>query len=321
VTSNPSIFAAALAAGDRYDDQLDELLAGGLRDPQALFFALALRDVAEAARLLRPTYDRTDGRDGYVSFECTPDVAHDTRATIRQAIEVWQRVDAPNLMVKVPATDAGMDAIEQLTFKGINVNVTLLFSAARHEQAARAYQRGLARRAAAGHPIDRVRSVASVFVSRIDARVEQLSGDRGAGSSVAIASARLVYARAREIFDGEPWNELRRRGASWQRPLWASTKPKNPAYAAVTYVEGLALPDTIVTVPEPTLLAFADHGQARIASFDADEARETVAGHDLEAIGARLEAGGVRAFAEAYGEILARIGEHAQSRCPGEALA
>jgi transaldolase len=161
VTSNPTIFAAALAADDRYDDQLDELLAGGLRDPQALFFALALRDVGGAADLLRGTYDRTDARDGYVSFEWTPDVAHDTRATVRQALDVWDRVDAPNLMVKVPATDAGIDAIEELTFSGVNVNVTLLFSATRYEQGARACQRGIARRAAGGQPVDRVRSVAA----------------------------------------------------------------------------------------------------------------------------------------------------------------
>jgi transaldolase len=311
VTSNPTIFAAALRAGDHYDAQLEELLAAGVRDPQALFFALALADVGDAARLLRETYDGSGGRDGYVSFQCTPDVADDAHATVAQALETWHRVDEPNLMIKVPATNAGLTAIEELTAEGVNVNVTLLFNASRYEQAARAYQRGLRRRARRGGPIDRVRSVASLFVSRIDATVDELVGQAG-GASAAIANAQLVFLRARALFDEPGWHALRAQGAHRQRPLWASTAPKSPHLADVAYVEALSLPDTIVTVPEKTLAAFADHGRPRLARVEEHAARQTIARLarervDLEAVGAELEADGLRSFAAAYSEILERL--------------
>ena len=311
VTSNPTIFAAALRAGDRYDAQLEELLAAGVRDPQALFFALALADVGDAARLLREAYDRSGGRDGYVSFQCTPDVAHDAQATVDQALHAWQRVDEPNLMIKVPATSAGITATEELTAEGLNVNITLLFGASRYEQAARAYQRGLERRARRGRPIERVRSVASVFVSRIDAKVRELAVPTGERSP-AIAHAQLVYLRACALFDEPGWHALRARGAHWQRPLWASTAPKTPGLADVAYVEALSLPDTIVTAPEQTLTAFADHGRPRPARVEENAARRTIArlareDVDLEAVGAELEAAGLRSFAAAYSEILERL--------------
>jgi transaldolase len=311
VTSNPTIFATALRDSDRYEARIRELVSRGSADPQELFFALALEDVERAADLLRDTYDRSAGRDGYVSFECTPDVAHDAHATVRQATAVWARVGAPNLMIKVPATDAGIVAVEELTAAGVNVNVTLLFGAGRYEQVARAYLRGLARRAARGEPLERVRSVASVFVSRIDARVEQLLEPRRAtarGSS-GIANARLIHARARELFAGPAWQSLRERGARWQRPLWASTAPKSPAVPDVAYVEALALPGTIVTVPERTLLAFADHGTPRLAAPDTAAATRLVAalaqdGVDLETVARELEAAGIDAFGRAYAEVL-----------------
>jgi transaldolase len=321
VTSNPTIFASALRDSDRYAPRIEELVSHGTTDPQELFFTLALEDVEEAAGLLRGTYDRSGGRDGYVSFECTPDVAHDARATIRQAKDVWARVDAPNLMIKVPATDAGFIAIEQLTADGINVNVTLLFSAGRYEQAARAYQRGLARRAGRGEPVERVRSVASVFVSRVDARVEELlSVDPDvANGSFGIANARLVYARARGLFAGPGWQALREHGAQWQRPLWASTAPKSPGIRDVAYVEALALPDTIVTVPEKTLLAFADHGTPQLATAEVPAARHVADallhdGIDLETIGHELEVAGVEAFSRAYDEVLETLGKQTTAR-------
>lgn len=315
VTSNPTIFAAALRGSDRYDEPLAKLLAGGLGDPKALFFSLALRDVKDAAALLRETYERSDGRDGYVSFECTPDVADDAQATVRQAKEVWMRLDAPNIMIKVPATDTGMVAIEQLTAAGINVNVTLLFSIGRYEQAARAFQRGLAHRARHGEPIDRIRSVASVFVSRIDARVEELLGgdnDTPPGS-FGIANAQLTYKRALELFRSTDWQSLRARGAQWQRPLWASMAPKNDDLRDVAYVEALALPETIVTVPEETLLAFADHGMPRPtanAMYQATAVSDALPrqGVDLEAVGEELLHAGVGAFGQAYAEVLERLG-------------
>ena len=324
VTSNPTIFANALRSDERYRDRLSGLVDKGLREPRALFFALALADVYDAAQLLRDTYEQTGGRDGYVSFECTPDVASDASATVRQAQHVWERVDAPNLMIKVPATDAGIEAIERLTAAGINVNVTLLFDADRYEQAARAYQRGIERRARAGEPADRVRSVASVFVSRVDAIVAQRLGQDTARGSVAIANARAIHRRAVAIFDEPRWNEMRARGASWQRPLWASTAPKTLGLRDVAYVEALAFPDTIITVPEKTLLAFADHGVPRLADADGDEQSAAIADAvgaavDLSAIGAELEAAGLRAFEAAYAEVIAYITGYAMSRTHGEA--
>jgi transaldolase len=312
VTSNPTIFAHALRTDDRYRDRLAGLVAKGVREPHALFFALALADVYDAAQLLRETYERTGGRDGYVSFECTPDVAHDASATVRQAQQVWDRVDAPNLMIKVPATDAGIEAIERLTAEGINVNVTLLFAARRYEQAARAYQRGIEQRARAGEPVDRVRSVASVFVSRIDALVAQRLGEGATHGSVAIANARSIYRRAMALFDEPQWREVRAVGASWQRPLWASTAPKTLGVRDVAYIEALALRDTIVTVPEKTLFAFAEHGVPRLADGDGEEDASAIeqaahAGIDLAAIGAELESAGLRAFTEAYEEVIDHI--------------
>jgi transaldolase len=324
VTSNPTIFAHALRNDERYRARLAGLVATGLREPHALFFALALADVSDAAQLLRDSYERTGGRDGYVSFECTPDVAHDTAATVRQARHVWDRVDAPNLMIKVPATDAGIPAIEELTAEGINVNVTLLFAADRYEQAARAYQRGVERRARAGEPVERLRSVASVFVSRVDALVAQRLGDDAARGSVAIANARAIYRRAGAIFAEPAFADLLARGASWQRPLWASTAPKTLGMRDVAYVEALAFPDTIITVPEKTLLAFADHGVPRLADADGDEQSAAIADAvgaavDLSAIGAELEAAGLRAFEAAYAEVIAYITGYAMSRAHGEA--
>jgi transaldolase len=325
VTSNPTIFARALRGeDDRYRDRLERLVDAGFGDPHALFFALALGDVHEAAGLLRDVYERTHGRDGYVSFECTPDVAHDASASVRQAEHVWDRVDAPNLMIKVPATDAGIEAIERLTAGGINVNVTLLFGADRYEQAARAYRRGIERRARAGEPVGSVRSVASVFVSRIDAFVAELLGEDAARGSVAVANARSIHRRALTIFDEDGWRVLRARGANWQRPLWASTAPKSLHVRDVAYVEELALPDTIVTVPEKTLLAFADHGRPRPAVVgDAEHATAIAdlarAGHDLETIGRELEAQGLRAFSLAYEEIIDHIRGHVAGHRRGEA--
>jgi transaldolase len=311
VTSNPTIFAAALRADGRYEPRIEQLLAAGVRDPQDLFLALALDDVGEAARLLRDTYGRSDARDGYVSFECTPDVAHDARATVLQAQQVWERVGEPNLMIKVPATDAGIVAIEELTAGGVNVNVTLLFSLGRWEQAARAYQRGLARRAAVGLPIDRVRSVASVFVSRIDAKVDDVLAEPAAASA-AIANAWLIYERALEVFAEPSWHALRARGARPQRPLWASTAPKSRRLGDLAYVEALALPDTIITVPGTTLAAAADHGSGRVAQVDHAAATDLLVhlagrGVDLDAIGRELEAAGIRSFAASYAEVLERL--------------
>ena len=313
-TSNPTIFAKAIAGSDRYDDQLRGAVAAGVRDPQQLFFALALEDVGRAADLLRPAYDASLGCDGFVSFECTPDLADDTAGTVEQAIELWNRLARPNVMIKVPATEAGVPAIEELTARGVNVNVTLLFSVARYEQVIDAYLAGLERRVQAGQPVDAIASVASFFVSRVDAKTDPLLAP---GSSlrgrVAIANAHHAYGRYRDRFTDPRWLALRDAGARPQRPLWASTATKNPAYSDVLYVEQLIAPDVINTMPEATLHAFADHGVVRrgfddiIAAAPVLLAHAADAGIDLAAITAELEREGVRAFCNSYRELLACI--------------
>jgi transaldolase len=313
-TSNPTIFAKAITGSDRYDDQLRTAVGSGVSGPQELFFELALEDVGRAADLLRPTYDDSEGRDGFVSVECTPDLADDTRATIEQALELWSRLARLNVMIKVPATEAGIPAIEELTARGVNVNITLLFSLARYEQVIDAYLTGLERRLAAGRPLDAISSVASFFVSRVDAKTDALlpagSGLRG---RVAIANAHRAYVRFRERFADERWLALGEAGAHAQRPLWASTGTKDPAYSDVLYVEELIAPEVINTMPEATLRAFADHGDVRGAlSLDASAAEETLrqaadAGIDLPAVTAELEREGVRSFCDSYHDLLACI--------------
>jgi transaldolase len=308
-TSNPTIFAKAITGSDAYDDQLRAAVASGVRDPQELFFELALDDVGHAADLLRPTYEASGGRDGFISFECTPDLADDTASSIEQAVGLWGRLARPNVMIKVPATEAGIPAIEELTARGVNVNVTLLFSVARYEQVIDAYIAGLERRAARGQAVDAIASVASFFVSRVDAKADELlppgSSLRG---RVAIANAHRAYGRYRDRFADERWLALREAGARPQRPLWASTGTKDPAYSDVLYVEELIAPGVINTMPEATLRAFADHGDATSGFGESTGAdvlsRAEEAGVDLAAITADLERDGVRSFCTSYQELL-----------------
>jgi transaldolase len=310
-TSNPTIFAKAITGSDRYDDQLRAAAAAGRRDPQELFFELALEDVGRAADLLRATYEASGGRDGFVSLECTPDLADDTQATIDQALELWSRLDRPNVMIKVPATGAGIPAIEELTARGVNVNITLLFSLERYEQVIDSYVSGVERRVAAGRPVDAISSVASFFVSRVDAKVDPLLP---AGSDlrgrVAIANAQRAYARSLERFGDERWLTLRESGARPQRPLWASTGTKDPSYSDVLYVEELIAPETVNTMPETTLRAFADHGRVGgtigIEGSFADETLNLAAeaGVDLATVTAQLEREGVRSFCDSYHDLL-----------------
>jgi transaldolase len=310
-TSNPTIFAKAITGSDLYDDQLHSLATGGKRDTQELFFELALDDVRAAARELRQAYDRSGGRDGFISFECTPDLADDTDATIAQASDLWERLDQPNVMIKVPGTRAGLPAIEELTRRGVNVNITLLFSIERYEEVIEAYLRGLTARARAGEPLQQIASVASFFLSRIDTKVDaQLPEDSPLRGQVALASARVAYQRYLAKFAGPEWEQLRDLGAKPQRPLWASTGTKNPAYSDVLYVAELIGPDVINTTPEQTLRAFADHGEVA-RSLDADPggamhvlAGAAAAGIDLGGITGELEREGVRSFCDSYRELL-----------------
>jgi transaldolase len=310
-TSNPTIFAKAITGSERYDAQLRRLVADDVSDPQELFFALALDDVRAAARELRAVYDASDGRDGFVSFECTPDLAGDAEATIAQALDLWARLDLPNVMIKVPGTVAGLTAIRELTRRGVNVNVTLLFSIERYEAVIDAYLAGLTDRVQAGLSLDGLASVASFFLSRIDSKVDaQLPEDAPLRGEIAIASARVAYQRYLAKFDGPAWRDLAGHGARTQRPLWASTGTKNPAYSDVRYVEQLIGPDVINTMPQQTLEAFADHGVvARTLDAAPAEAERALAdlagaGVDLAAITEELEREGVASFCASYRELL-----------------
>src|SRR3954452_13059844 len=310
-TSNPTIFAKALIGTDRYSAQLREAVAAGLDTPQDAFFELALEDVRRAAGELHAAYDAADGRDGFVSFECTPDLADDTDATITQALELWRRLDSTNVMIKVPATAAGVPAIEELTARGVNVNVTLLFAVDRYEQVMDAYLGGLERRVEQGEPIDRIASVASFFVSRVDSKADAvLPEGHPARGEVAVANAELAYARYLARFEGERWEALRGHGANPQQPLWASTGTKNADYSDVLYVERLIAPGIVNTMPMDTIRAFGDHGDVQSPlSGDTAHARRILdeaagAGFDLDRTTAELEREGVESFCDSYQQIL-----------------
>jgi transaldolase/glucose-6-phosphate isomerase len=307
VTSNPSIFEKAISGSMDYDAALRDLLSEGVEDPAKLFFSLALDDISMAADLLKTPFVGSGGADGFASFEVTPDLARDTAGTIAQAKDLWARLDRPNVMIKVPGTEQGIPAIEELTAAGVNVNVTLLFSISRYEEAALAYLKGLERRLGAGEPIDGVSSVASFFVSRVDTAVDrQLPGDSPLRGKVAVANARQAYRRFRQLFSGPRWEAVASAGGRLQRPLWASTGTKNPAYSDVLYVEELIAPDTVNTMPETTLLAFQDHGRvAPTIEQGLDQAERTLrqvrdAGIDLDAVTAQLLDEGVESFAQSY---------------------
>jgi transaldolase len=312
-TSNPTIFERALAGSSAYDADLRRL-AGLGSSAKAAFFELALEDVRRAAALLRPAFDASAGSDGFVSFEVTPDLAHDSAGTIDQALALWRRLDLPNVMIKVPATQAGLRAIEKLTALSVNVNVTLLFSVERYERVIEAYLRGLERRLEARRPLDGISSVASFFVSRIDAMAHALlPGDSPLRGRIAVANAHRAYVRQRELFAGERWERLRSAGAREQRPLWASTGTKDPSLSDVHYVERLVARGSINTMPEKTLFAFAHHGEVRerieAASAESDQllAEAAEAGVELDRITAELERDGIESFCGSYKRLLGDI--------------
>jgi transaldolase len=313
-TSNPTIFERAIAGSSLYDRELRGLAE--LRTPaKAAFFQLALEDVRRAAELLTPAHEASEGRDGFVSFEVTPDLAHDSAGTVEQALAVWKRLDLPNVMIKVPATAAGVRAIERLTAFGVNVNVTLLFSVERYEQVIEAYLRGLEARLEAGRPLEDISSVASFFVSRIDGKADALlPAESPLHGRIAVANAHRAYARQRELFSGERWERLRGAGAREQRVLWASTGTKDPSLSDVHYVENLIGQNVINTMPEKTLFAFANDGEVRDAIDPASAepsqvlAEAAEAGVDLDRITAELEREGIEAFSDSYEHLLERIG-------------
>lgn len=313
VTSNPSIFEKAILASDDYASELRELALAGL-DALEIYRRIAVKDVTLATDVLRPVWDAAGGADGFVSLEVAPALARDTSGeTLREAREYWGLVGSPNLMIKIPGTPEGLGAIEQAIFEGINVNVTLLFSVERYVDVAEAYIRGLERRRAEGLPLS-VHSVASFFVSRVDTMVDkqlaELGRDELAGRA-ALANARDAYHRFKEIFHGERFAVLRAAGAPVQRPLWASTGTKNAAYSEVIYVDNLAGPETVNTMPVKTLLAAA--GESAVTGVTVGENPAAVlealadAGIDMHAVTERLLDEGIDAFAHSLDGLLAGI--------------
>ena len=316
VTSNPTIFEKAIGGSDRYDDALAAAARDGL-DARATFLRLAFADVRDGAEILRGVFDRTTGQDGYVSFELLPEVADDADASVEAAQRFFAEIDRPNVLIKVPGTEAGVRAFEELTARGVSVNVTLLFAVSRYEEIAEAYLRGLERRVEAGEPVDRLASVASFFVSRVDGKVDARLGEAGRedlAGKAGVANAKVAYAAFQRIFSGERWERLAAAGANVQRPLWASTSTKNPDYPDTLYVDNLIGPDTVNTMPDATLAAARDHARAhRTIDAGVDEADALLeelreAGVPFEDIVEReLVDEGVAAFAKSYDSLIETI--------------
>ncbi|MGD9028580.1 MAG: transaldolase [Anaerolineae bacterium] len=325
VTSNPTIFMKAITKSQDYDAALESLFEAGWSAEQ-IFWQLAVEDIQEAADLFRPLYEETGGGDGYVSLEVDPNLAYDTAGTVAAARELWARVARPNLLIKIPATMAGLPAITAAIAAGINVNVTLLFALDRYLTVMDAYLTGLEQRVAAGLPVDRIASVASFFVSRVDSKVDGrlmemvdrcgVRADQAESllGKAAIANARMAYAQYQKVFRSPRFEALKAQGARVQRPLWASTSTKNPAYRDVRYVEELIGPDTVNTMPPYTLAAFLDHGEVRPGSVEENvaEAEQTLLSVDALGISmciatCELELEGVKSFADAYAALLDAI--------------
>lgn len=318
VTSNPTIFEKAIAGSTDYDEALHQLVDAG-KTVDEIYEALAFDDIGRAADLLRPAYDQSDGADGFVSLEVSPKLAHDTEYTIAEARRLFGALKRPNVMIKVPATPAGIPAIEALIADGININVTLIFSLAQYRDVTNAYITGLEKRAAQGQPLSGVASVASFFVSRVDSAVDRELEGKPEGEylqgKTAVANAKIAYAEFCEIFRGERWEKLKIKGARVQRPLWASTSTKNPAYPDTLYVDHLIGPHTVNTVPPQTLQAVIDHGTiAPTLEAGLNEAQEQLerlaqVGVDLDAITQRLLEDGVASFAKSFESLMASIAE------------
>jgi transaldolase len=320
VTSNPTIFEKAMGHSDRYDDGFREVL-DETRDPQEIFERLAIRDIQDAADLLRPIFERTKGQDGYVSFEVPASVAFDTNATVEAAQRYKAEIDRRNVLIKVPGTAEGVRAFEELTALGINVNVTLLFAVPRYEDIAEAFLLGLERRVDAGESIDRSASVASFFVSRVDTKVDKAlegTGREDLRGKAAVANAKLAYESFRRIFSGPRWEALAAKGARVQRPLWASTSTKNPDYSDVLYVDELIGPDTVNTMPDQTIEAARDHAKAeRTVDKNLDQAHQEI--NDIKAAGVdfdrivlhELVDEGVKSFSDSYDSLIKTIEDKA----------
>ena len=322
VTSNPTIFEKAMTASDAYDEQFADLVGRG--SVEAAFWDMAIDDVTHACGVLRPVHDSSGGTDGFVSLEVSPALASDTAGTLDAARSLHQRISLANLMVKIPATAEGVPAIQTMIAEGRNINVTLIFSLPRYEAVIEAYLAGLEALAAAGGDLSGVHSVASFFVSRVDTEVDRRLGklgERAAGleGKAAVAQARLAYETFRRGFSGPRWEALAARGAQVQRPLWASTSTKNPAYPDLLYVDSLIGPDTVDTMPDATVEAFVEHGTlARTVDTGTDGARahlERLAevGVDMAEVARVLEDEGVASFSKSFGQLLQALTDKANA--------
>lgn len=325
VTSNPTIFQKAISGSSDYDASIQEMIRMQMRDEKEIFLRLAMDDITKAADLLLPVYQESQGLDGYVSIEVSPDLAYDADRTVAEAKQIFSSIGRKNILIKVPGTLPGIPAIEELTHEGVNVNVTLLFSIARYGEIAEAYIRGLERRVKEAKPIAEIASVASFFVSRVDSMIDPILEKKlaSAGSEAerqklkslmgkaAVANAKLAYQRYREIFWGKRFQGLK--GARVQRILWGSTGTKNPGYSDIKYVEELIGPDSINTVPETTFRAFLDHGKARVTVTEGLKEAKAVfeslreVGIDIDQVTAQLEEEGVRSFSASFASLLEGI--------------
>jgi len=327
-TANPTIFEHSMSQGHAYDEQMNQLIREGKRTGE-IYEALVITDVRTVANLLRPMYDRTSGQDGFVSLEVSPDLASDTEGTLAEVRRFWRMVDCPNLMVKIPATPAGIPAIRQALTEGININITLIFSLENYRQVADAYINALTERQAAGKGISEIASVASFFVSRVDVLVDRLLEDKRKAASdaaerqhlkalagmAAIANARLVYQEFKRLVSTPRFETLKQQGARVQRPLWASTSAKNPAYRDVLYAEELIGSDTIDTMPLQTIESFREHGRVRLSIEDnlleakADLAALEGVGISYDQVTRQLQEEGVQRFADSFHQLFAGIEE------------
>jgi transaldolase len=318
VTSNPTIFQKAIAEGNLYDGQLKEILDGGEDDPKEIFLQLSSHDISDACDLLRQVWNETNGLDGYVSWEVDPTLAYDRDGTVAEARRLHEWLEKPNLYVKIPATEPGLGAIEEMIASGRNINVTLIFSLERHRAVMEAYIRGVERLVESGGDPSTVHSVASFFVSRVDTetdnRLDRIGGEATRlQGKLGIANAKLAYQNYLETFAGPRWQALESKGATKQRCLWASTSTKNPEYRDVMYVEDLIGPETVNTMPEETIEAFQDHGRvAPTLTQDVDSAHKLLedlaaAGIDYDDVTDTLEREGVQKFSDSFDELLEGI--------------
>ncbi|MHB8644280.1 MAG: transaldolase [Thermomicrobiales bacterium] len=321
-TSNPNFFKEAIVGKTDYDDQMRELARQGKNGDQ-IYEVLTTTDVRDACDIFAPVYRRTDGHDGYVSIEVSPTLAHDTQRTIAEARRLWTVVDRPNVMIKIPAAPEGIPAIKQVLSEGINVNVTLVFSIASYRDVMNAYIEALETRVRRGEPVDRIASVGSFFVSRVDVAVDKMLDEKIASASgaekdklqsllgkAAIANAKEAYHVFRETFSGPRWEALAAKGAKVQRPLWASTGAKNPAYRDILYAEELIGPDTVDTMGPPTIEAFRDHGQVRNSVEEDYPGAQRVlkaladAGIDMAKVTQDLQDAGIKQFSDSFEAIM-----------------